>query len=128
MSIPVMHPQDKIFFFTLEFIPCKNIHYSTRLNASMFVLFTFKQKENFRTCPGISNVRRYLIADWMNSYEQRPLIGLNLFIDHALPANKTKTNKMDHDLCVFEWSLIHNNIFSWEWYGLRARNILFKVE
>ena len=29
---------------------------------------------------------------------------LNLFIDHALPANKTKTNKMDHDLCVFDWT------------------------
>ena len=39
----------------------------------------------------------------MNSYEQRILIGqadLNLFIEHALPANKIKTNKMDHDLCV----------------------------
>ena len=45
MSIPVVHPWDNIFFFELAFIPCKNIHHrpdSTRLNASSFVLFTFK--------------------------------------------------------------------------------------
>ena len=39
----------------------------------------------------------------MNLIEQRSLIGradLNMYIDHALPANKTKTNKMDRDLCV----------------------------
>ena len=89
MSIPVMHPRDNIFFFKLAFNPCKNIHYrpdSTRLNATRFVLFTFKQKENFCTCPGLMEC---------------------LFIDHA-PVNKTKTNKMDHDLHVFEWKFEAN--------------------
>ena len=96
--------------FPQSFIPCKNIHYrpdSTRLNATRFVLFTFKHKENFRTCPGLIECLAISDPDWIESYEQRTLIGqadLNLFIDHALQTNKTKTNKMDQDLRVFEWT------------------------
>ena len=115
MSIPVLHPWDNIFFFKLAFIPFKNIHYrpdSTRLNASSFALFTLK----------LSGIYQMFGDIWLDgSYEQRTLIGwadLNLFIDHAV---KTKTNKMDHDLRVFEWTLwvyyttfFHRNGAVWE--------------
>ena len=33
-------------------------------------------------------------------------------IDHALPANKTKTNKIDHDLCVFKYTIFLHRINS----------------
>ena len=106
MSIPVVHPWDNIFFFKLAFINYSMQKYP--LQAWQYEIDCIKFCFVYlQTVLDLSNVWWYLIADWMIhpiSDEQRTLIGwadLNLFIDHAV---KTKTNKMDCDLCVFKWT------------------------